>query len=153
MAARPPASRRPLPEPAGELLVEQRIEGRQDAPWTRRVLKDGEVWTHGDIRTWVEGGQVRQERGDVRWEQVTTAPSEALEQIVSVVRSFGLLDAAPPAPSGGTISGVGTVVWSFDIDGRQVELRLEGVPAERVPGVVELDQAVQLAVAMGLEPG
>ena len=142
-----------MPEPAGELLVEQRIEGRQEAPWTRRILQDGEVWTHGDLRTWIEDGQVRQERGEVRWERVTTAPPEALEQIASVVRSFGLLDAAPPAPSGGTITGVGTVVWTFDIDGRTAELRLEGVPAERVPGAVELDRAVQLAVAMGLDAG
>lgn len=142
-----------MPEPAGELLVEQRIEGRQEAPWTRRILQDGEVWTHGDLRTWIEGGQVRQERGEVRWERVTTAPPEALEQIASVVRSFGLLDAAPPAPSGGTITGVGTVVWTLCVDGRRSELRLEGVPAERVPGVVELDRAVQLAVAMGLDPG
>jgi hypothetical protein len=142
-----------LPEPAGELLVEQRIEGRQEAPWTRRILQDGEVWTHGDLRTWIEGGQVRQERGEVRWERVTTAPPEALEQIASVVRSFGLLDAAPPAPSGGTITGVGTVVWTLCVDGRRSELRLEGVPAVRVPGVVELDRAVQLAVAMGLDPG
>jgi hypothetical protein len=44
-------------------------------------------------------------------------------------------------------------VWSFDVDGSTAELRLEGVPADRVPGVVELDRAVQLAVAMGLDPG
>ena len=142
-----------MPEPAGELLVEQRIEGRQEAPWTRRILQDGAVWTHGDLRTWVEDGQVRQERGELRWEQVTTAPREALEQIEAVVRDHGLLDAEPPAPSGGTITGVGTVVWTFCVDGRRHELRLEGVPAERVPGVVELDRAVQLAVAMGLDPG
>lgn len=142
-----------MPEPQGELLVEQRIEGRQDAPWTRRILRDGQVWTHGDIRTWVEEGQVRQERGELRWERVTTAPREALEQIEAVVREHGLLDARPPAPSGRTIIGVGTVVWTIDVDGRRAELRLEGVPADRVPGVGELDQAVQLAVAMGLDAG
>lgn len=142
-----------MPEPEGELLVEQRIEGRQEAPWTRRVLADGQVWTHGDLRTWVEDGQVRQERGEVRWEQVTTAPPEALEQIAAVVREHGLLDASPPAPSGGTITGVGTVVWRMQIDGRSGELRLEGVPSDRVPGAVELDRAVQLAVAMGLDQG
>ena len=142
-----------MPEPDGELLVEQRIEGRQDAPWTRRVLQDGQVWTHGDIRTWIEDGQVRQERGEVRWEHVTDAPAEALEQIVAVVREHDLMDAAPPAPSGGTITGVGTVVWTMCIDGRRSELRLEGVPSDRVPGVTELDRAVQLAVAMGLDPG
>ena len=63
------------------------------------------------------------------------------------------MDARPPAPSGGTITGVGTVVWTMCVDGRQSELRLEGVPSDRVPGVTELDRAVQLAVAMGLDPG
>ena len=141
-----------MPEPDGDLLVELTVES-QDEPWTRRVCTDGAVWEHTNLRTWVEDGQVRQERGEVRWEQVTTAPPEALEQIVSVVRSYGLLDASPPEPTGGTVTGVGTVVWTFDIDGRTAELRLEGVPAERVPGAVELDRAVQLAVAMGLDAG
>jgi hypothetical protein len=41
----------------------------------------------------------------------------------------------------------------MNVDGERHEIRLEGLPADRVPGLAELDQAIQLAVAMGVDPG
>jgi hypothetical protein len=139
-----------LPEPAGDLLVELTVEGHQDAPWTRRVYADGAVWEHTNLRTWVEDGQVRQEHQPLRWEQRTTAPPQALEHIAEVVRNHDLLHAESRK---GSVFGVGTTVWRMNLDGEQHEIRLEGLPADRVPGLAELDQAIQLAVAMGVDPG
>jgi hypothetical protein len=139
-----------LPEPAGDLLVEVTLAGRQDEPWTRRIDADGAVWEHTNLRTWTEDGQVRQERQPLQWQRVTTAPPEALEQIAAVVREHDLLHAQPAA---GTVFGVGTTVWRIALDGEHHEIRLEQLPADRVPGLAELDQAVQLAVAMGVDPG
>jgi hypothetical protein len=140
-----------LPEPGADLLVELTIEGHQDEPWTRRVCTDGAVWEHTNLRTWVEDGQVRQEHQPLRWEQRTTAPPEALERIADVVRANGLLQT--PSPQTGSVIGVGTTVWRIALDGEQHEIRLEHLPADRVPGLAELDQAIQLAVAMGVDPG
>jgi hypothetical protein len=139
-----------LPEPAGELLVEVTLAGRQDEPWTRRIDADGAVWEHTNLRTWTEGGQVRQEHQPLQWQRVTTAPAEALERIAAVVREHDLLHTRPEA---GSVVGVGTTVWRIALDGEQHEIHLSQQPADRVPGLAELDQAVQLAVAMGVEAG
>jgi hypothetical protein len=140
-----------LPEPAGDLLVELTVEGHQDEPWTRRVCTDGAVWEHTNLRTWVEDGQVRQEHQPLRWERRTTAPPQALEAIADVVRAHDLLHT--PTPQTGQVFGAGTTVWRMSLDGEQHEIRVEGLPADRVPGLAELDQAIQLAVAMGVDPG
>jgi hypothetical protein len=140
-----------LPEPAGDLLVELTIEGHQDEPWTRRVCTDGAVWEHTNLRTWIEDGQVRQEHQPLRWERRTTAPPEALEQIAHVVREHGLLET--PSPQTGSVIGVGTSVFRIALDGDEHEIRLEHLPADRVPGLAQLDQAIQIAVAMGVDPG
>jgi hypothetical protein len=139
-----------LPEPGEDLLVELTVEGHQDEPWTRRVCTDGAVWEHTNLRTWVQDGQVRQEHQPLRWERRTTAPPEALERIADVVRANDLLHTESQK---GSVFGVGTTVWRMNVDGEEHEIRLEGLPAERVPGLTELDQAIQLAVAMGVDPG
>ena len=139
-----------MPEPDNDVLVELTIEGHQDEPWTRRVCTDGAVWEHTNLRTWVEDGQVRQEHQPLRWERVTTAPTHALEQITEVVRAHDLLHTESRK---GSVFGVGTTIWRMNVDGEQHEIRLEGLPADRVPGLAELDQAIQLAVAMGVDPG
>jgi hypothetical protein len=139
-----------LPEPDDDVLVELTVEGHQDEPWTRRVCADGAVWEHTNLRTWIEDGQVRQEHQPVRWQRVTTAPPEALEAITHVVRDHDLLHAESRK---GSVFGVGTTIWRVNVDGAQHEIRLEGLPADRVPGLAELDQAIQLAVAMGVDPG
>jgi hypothetical protein len=139
-----------LPEPGGDLLVELTVEGRQDEPWTRRVCTDGAVWEHTNLRTWVEDGQVRQEHQPRQWERLTTAPPQALEHIVRVVRDHDLLHTESRT---GSVFGAGTTVWRISLDGEQHEIRVEGLPADRVPGLAELDQAIQLAVAMGVDPG
>jgi hypothetical protein len=139
-----------LPDPGEDLLVELTVEGHQDEPWTRRVCTDGAVWEHTNLRTWVEDGQVRQEHQPLRWERRTTAPPEALERIADVVRANDLLHSESQK---GSVFGVGTTVWRMNVDGEQHEIRLEGLPADRVPGLAELDQAIQLAVAMGVDPG
>jgi hypothetical protein len=138
-----------LPDPGGDVLVELTVES-QDEPWTRRVCTDGAVWEHTNLRTWVEDGQVRQEHQPLRWERVTTAPAEALEAIAHVVRDHDLLHTDSQK---GSVFGVGTTIWRMNVDGEQHEIRLEGLPADRVPGLAELDQAIQLAVAMGVDPG
>ena len=140
-----------MPEPGGDLLVELTIEGHQDEPWTRRVCADGEVWEHTNLRTWIEDGQVRQEHQPLRWELRTTAPPEALARIREVVREHGLLHAE--RLHRGSVIGVGTTVWRIALDGERNEIRLEHLPADRVPGLAELDEAVQLAVAMGVDAG
>jgi hypothetical protein len=139
-----------LPEPGEDLLVELTVES-QDEPWTRRVCTDGAVWEHTNLRTWVEDGQVRQEHQPLQWERRTTVPPQALEAIADVVRSHDLLHT--PTPQTGQVFGVGTTVWRMSLDGEQHEIRVEGLPADRVPGLAELDQAIQLAVAMGVDPG
>jgi hypothetical protein len=139
-----------LPEPDGDLLVELTVES-QDEPWTRRVCTDGAVWEHTNLRTWIEEGQVRQEHQPLRWERVTTAPPEALEAIAHVVREHDLLHTE--SPQTGQVFGVATTTWRLNVDGHEHEIRLEGLPADRVPGLAELDQAIQLAVAMGVDPG
>ena len=139
-----------MPEPDDDVLVELTVEGHQDEPWTRRVCTDGAVWEHTNLRTWVEDGQVRQEHQPLRWERVTTAPAEALEAIARVVRDHDLLHTDSRK---GSVFGVGTTIWRMNVDGEQHEIRLEGLPADRVPGLAELDQAIQLAVAMGVDPG
>ena len=139
-----------MPEPDDDVLVELTVEGHQDEPWTRRVCTDGAVWEHTNLRTWVEDGQVRQEHQPLRWERVTTAPAEALEAIAHVVRDHDLMHTDSQK---GSVFGVGTTIWRMNIDGERHEIRLEGVPADRVPGLAELDQAIQLAVAMGVDPG
>ncbi len=140
-----------MPEPAGDLLVELTVEGRQDEPWTRRVCTDGAVWEHTNLRTWVEDGQVRQEHQPLQWERRTTAPPQALDAIADVVRAHDLLHT--PTPQTGQVFGAGTTVWRMSLDGEQHEIRVEGLPADRVPGLAELDQAIQIAVAMGVDPG
>ena len=139
-----------MPEPDDDVLVELTVEGHQDEPWTRRVCTDGAVWEHTNLRTWVEDGQVRQEHQPLRWERVTTAPAEALEAIAHVVRDHDLMHTDSQK---GSVFGVGTTIWRMNVDGEQHEIRLEGLPADRVPGLAELDQAIQLAVAMGVDPG
>jgi len=139
-----------LPEPDDDVLVELTVEGHQDEPWTRRVCADGAVWEHTNLRTWVEEGQVRQEHQPLRWQRVTTAPPEALEAIAHVVRDHDLLHTESRK---GSVFGVGTTIWRMNVDGAQHEIRLDGLPADRVPGLAELDQAIQLAVAMGVDPG
>jgi hypothetical protein len=138
-----------LPEPGEDVLVELTVES-QDEPWTRRVCADGAVWEHTNLRTWVEDGQVRQEHQPLQWERVTTAPPEALETIEHVVREHDLLHTKSQT---GSVFGVGTTIWRMNIDGERHEFRLEGLPADRVPGLAQLDQAIQLAVAMGVDPG
>jgi hypothetical protein len=140
-----------LSEPGGDLLVELTIEGRQEEPWTRRIEADGAVWEHTSLRTWIEDGQVRQERQPLRWEKRTTAPPQALEQIADVVRANALL--RTPSPQTGSVMGVGTTVWRIALDGQEHEIRVEHLPADRVPGLAQLDQAIQIAVAMGVDPG
>jgi hypothetical protein len=139
-----------LPDPGEDLLVELTVEGHQDEPWTRRVCTDGAVWEHTNLRTWIEDGQVRQEHQQLQWERRTTAPQEALEAIAHVVREHDLLHTESQK---GSTFGVGTTIWRMNIDGERHEIRLEGLPADRVPGLAELDQAIQLAVAMGVDPG
>ncbi len=140
-----------MPEqPGDDVLVELTVEGHQDEPWTRRVCTDGAVWEHTNLRTWVEDGQVRQEHQPLRWERRTTAPPEALEQIVQVVRDHDLLHSESRT---GSVFGVGTTIWRIHVDGAEHEIRLQGLPADRVPGLAELDRAIQLAVAMGVDPG
>jgi hypothetical protein len=139
-----------LPDPGEDLLVELTVEGHQDEPWTRRVCIDGAVWEHTNLRTWIEDGQVRQEHQPLQWERRTTAPQEALEAIAHVVREHDLLHTESQT---GSTFGVGTTIWRMNIDGERHEIRLEGLPADRVPGLAELDQAIQLAVAMGVDPG
>jgi len=136
-----------LPEPDGDLLVELTVEGHQDEPWTRRVYADGAVWEHTNLRTWVEDGQVRQERRPPRWERVTTAPPQALEHIAQVIRDHDLLHTESQQ---GAVIGVGTTIFRI---GDEHEIRLDHLPADKVPGLAELDQAIQLAVAMGVDPG
>ena len=136
-----------MPEPTGDLLVELTVEGHQDAPWTRRVYADGAVWEHTNLRTWVEDGQVRQEHQPLQWEQVTTAPPQALEHIAQVIRDHDLLHTESRQ---GSVIGVGTTIFRI---GDQHEIRLDHLPADKVPGLAELDQAIQLAVAMGVDPG
>jgi hypothetical protein len=140
-----------LPEPGEDVLVELTVSGHQDEPWTRRVCADGAVWEHTNLRTWIEDGQVRQEHQPLQWERRTTAPPEALARIADVVRANDLLHTS--SPQTGSVIGVGTTVWRIALDGESHEIRVEHLPADRVHGLAELDQAVQLAVAMGVDPG
>lgn len=133
------------------MLVEVTLSGRQDEPWTRRICRDGAVWEHTNLRTWVQDGAVCQEHRPLAWEHVTTAPPEALAAIQAVIDRFELLSAAPPAGAT-TVFGAGVTVWRLvGADGVH-EIRLDNVPPDAVPGLRELDEAVQLAVAMGVSP-
>jgi hypothetical protein len=136
-----------LPEPCEDVLAEVTLGGRQDADWTRRVCRSGEVWEHSNLRTWVEDGVVRQEHVELEWRLVTTAPPDAVADIEAVIERFDLASAA--APSAPTVIGAGLTVWRL---GGGHEIRLDNVPADTVPGLRELDQAVQLAVAKGVAP-
>jgi hypothetical protein len=105
----------------------------------------------GSPRTCAPGSTARCARNHqpLQWERRTTAP-QALEQIAQVVRDHDLRHTESRK---GSVFGVGTTVWGLNVDGERHEIRLEGLPADRAPGLTELDQAIQLAVAMGVGPG
>lgn len=133
------------------MLAEVTLSGRQDEPWTRRVCADGAVWEHTNLRTWVQDGAVRQEHQPLQWQRVTTAPDEPLEGIQAIIRRYDLMSAEPP-PTATTTFGAGITTWRLGLDGDTHEIRLENVAIDAVPGLRELDEMVQLAVAAGLSP-
>jgi len=133
------------------VLAEVTLGGRQDADWTRRVCRDGAVWEKSNLRTWVEDGVVRQEHTALEWRPVTTAPPDAVADIEDVIRRFDLLH-AEPSPTSTTVIGAGLTVWRLALDGDEHEIRLENLPAASIPGLRELDEAVQLAVGRGVSP-
>jgi hypothetical protein len=139
-----------LPEPRGELLVSQRIERPQTDPYERRILRDGAVWERSSSDAHVVDGEMVFETVPLEWREIARLRPEGVGRIEEAARGVLELEAelAPP----GTSTGGSIVTYAVAVDGREHEVRLINLTAAQVPGLAELDMAMQLAVAEALSP-
>jgi hypothetical protein len=141
-----------LSEPSGELLVAQRIERPQEDPFERRVLADGEVFERTSTRAEVRDGEVQFERVPLEWREVVRLDGDAVASIASAIRDGGVLELPEEHAPPGTSAGGSLVTYTVALDGREHSVRLINLAPAQVPGVAELDLAVQLAVGRALNP-
>jgi hypothetical protein len=140
-----------LPEPGGELLVSQRIERPQDDPYERRFLRDGAVWERTSSEARVVDGELVFDKVPLEWRQIAQLPQGAVRKIEEAAR--GVLDLPAEQAPPGTSTGGAIVTYDVAAAGREHTVKLINLAPNEVPGVAELDMAMQLAVAQATSPG
>jgi hypothetical protein len=136
-----------LPEPDGELLAAQRTERPQEDPYERRILADGAVWERSSTHAEVRDGQVVFSRVPLEWRRIAQLEPAGVEQVRAAIGP--VLELAEEHTPPGTSAG-GSIVTYTVAGGHTV--RLVNLTAAQVPGLAELDMAMQLAVAGALHP-
>jgi hypothetical protein len=139
-----------LPEPPGELLVSQRVERPQEDPYERRILRDGAVWERSSSDAHVEGGEMVFEKVPLEWREIARLKADAVARIEEAAR--GVLELPEEHAPPGTSTGGAIVTYEVAVDGREHTVRLINLTARQVPGLAELDMAMQIAVAEALQP-
>jgi hypothetical protein len=139
-----------LPEPAGDLLVSQRIERPQDDPYERRILRDGAVWERSSSDAHVVDGELVFETVPLEWREIAQLGSDGVSKIEDAAR--GVLELPEENAPPGTSTGGAIVTYDVAVGGREHTVRLINLAPNEVPGVAELDMAMQLAVAQASTP-
>ena len=137
-----------MPEPRGELLVSQRIERPQDDPYERRILRDGEVWERSSSAARVENGEMVFESVPLQWREIAQLGPDAVARIEEAAR--GVLDLPDEHAPPGTSTGGALITYAVSVGDREHEIRLINLTPAQVPGLAELDMAMQIAVAEAL---
>ena len=139
-----------MPEPAGELLISQRVERPQSDPYERRIERDGTVLELSSVRAHVEDGEMRFETIPLQWRELVRLPPEAVARIEEAIRREGVLDMpAERAPEGTSVGG-SVVTITAALDGREHTVRLTNLVPAEVPGLAAVDEAMQVAVGEAL---
>jgi hypothetical protein len=141
-----------VPEPPGELLVEQRVERPQEDPYARRVNRDGSVYEYTSATASFEDGQWQFGTQPLEWRPIARLSPEAVAALEDAIRRDGVADLPSEHVPEGTSIGGSNVTWTVDLDGRRHAVDLIGVGGQQPPPFGELDRLLQLEIARAVAP-
>jgi hypothetical protein len=133
-----------LPEAPEPLLLERRIETRDDA-YVDRVTADGRTWKLSTVDARFEDGRWTFGNQEPEWEQAGSLTPEQLDALRNAIAASGFFHT--PAELRPERKG-STEVWTAELDGRRHTTTLHG----RDGGVPELD-VLTAALEAATRPG
>jgi hypothetical protein len=130
-----------LPDAPEPLLLERRIETREDA-YVDRVTADGRTWKLRTVDARFEGGTWKFGSQEPTWEQagsLSPAQLEALREAIAASGFFHTPTELRPERKGSS------EVWTAELDGRRHTTTLHGRGEDAVPELRALAAALDAA--------
>ncbi len=130
-----------MPEDPEPLLLERRIETREDA-YVDRVTADGRTWKLSTVDARFEDGRWTFGSQEPAWEQAGSLSPEQLDALRRAISASGFFDTPPelrPERRGST------EVWTAELDGRRHTTTLHGRGDDGVPELDALSAALDAA--------
>jgi len=134
-----------LPEAPEPLLLERRIETRDDA-YVDRVTADGRTWKLSTVDARFENGEWSFNAQQPTWEQAGSLSPEQLAKLRDAIASSGFFHTPPelrPDRKGST------EVWTAELDGQRHTTTLHGRGEGGPPELQVLAEALEAATRPG----